>query len=273
MSERTHKIANLVVSVLPVSVLSDNYAWFLYQNDKDCNIRVQPGHQAGHGRAVLVVDPGEAAPIERMLGKDHLQAILITHHHYDHVGGAEVLRQKYNIPVYGPENIRPGPDIVLKGGEILSLAGYHIRVLATPGHAVGHLSYFVEEIPALFSGDALFSGGCGRLFEGTAEEMFESLHHYDGLPDETLLCAGHEYTQANMAFIAALAEAGKIPGSPDDSDFSGVFERRRNIVARLRRDHLPTLPVTLGEERRINPFLLARNVDEFAELRRLKDMF
>lgn len=242
-----------------VPVLRDNYSWLIWREGR-----------------VIIIDPGEAAPIKKILEEspyfEGVEAILITHHHHDHVGGVEELMRTYSTHLYGPENTMPQPEHLFQGGEILSLLLYKIHVFPTPGHAHLHLSYYFEEIPALFSGDVLFSGGCGRLLEGTAEELFHSLRFYDALPQETLLCAGHEYTETNMRFIAYYRE--NLPLLKELLDgkeeiFEGFYEK----VKLLRQKLLPTLPSSLSLERAINPFLLARTPEELAELRHLKDNF
>lgn len=243
------------LSIQAVPVLRDNYSWLIWREGR-----------------VIIIDPGEAAPIKKLLeATPHFQAveaILITHHHHDHVGGVEELMQIYPMRLYGPENIVPKAEFLLHGMEILSLLSYKIHVFPTPGHAIGHLSYYFEEIPALFSGDVLFSGGCGRLLEGTAEELFHSLRLYDALPQETLLCAGHEYTEANLKFIAHYKnELGLLEGQ------EVFFRQYCDYVRSLRQESKATLPSCLAIERVINPFLLAKTIEDFAKLRALKDHF
>lgn len=237
------------ITIEPIKILQDNYAWLLQSE-----------------RATLLFDPGEAGPIENLLQDRSLTAIFITHHHGDHTGGAASLRARYKAPIYGPANILPPPDHSLEGGETLEFGAVTLEVLSSPGHAKGHLTYYIPQIPALVSGDVLFSGGCGRLFEGTASELFQSIRAYDRFPDRTLLCAAHEYTQGNLTFIETL------PASLNHSD-PIAFRKREAEVDKLRQENCPTLPVTLGEERAYNPFILARTVEEFAALRRLKDRF
>ncbi|WP_202405347.1 hydroxyacylglutathione hydrolase [Saccharibacter sp. 17.LH.SD] len=234
-----------MINIQPIPVLKDNYTWFVRSSD---------------GRGILI-DPGEAAPVEAVVNDNPIEAIFLTHHHADHIAGANALRERYGAAVYGPSNAYATLDHILQGGETLTVAGIAIHVLASPGHAVGHLSYVLPEVPALFCGDVLFSGGSGRLLEGTAEELYRSLRAYDSLSDETLVCAGHEYTASNMAFIASLGIETE------------AFRKRRDEVTALRAKGLPTLPVTLGIERKTNPFLQAKDSQEFARLRQLKDHF
>lgn len=232
------------VDIQAIPVLKDNYAWLI---------------RSGAGSAI-VVDPGEADPVTEVLQGQPLEAILLTHYHNDHTAGAEALRERHGAAIYGPDNVRLAQDYTVKGGEKLTVAGIAIDVLATPGHADGHVSYIQPDVPALFSGDVLFSGGCGRLLDGTAEELFASFRLYDSLPDETLVCAGHEYTASNLAFIIAQAPT-----------LSDTFKRRYEEVTALREEGKPTLPVSLKIERETNPFLRASTVAELAQWRRLKD--
>ncbi|QDH16400.1 hydroxyacylglutathione hydrolase [Swingsia samuiensis] len=238
----------MAIDIRPVRVLTDNYAWLLTTDD---GIRA-------------VVDPGDAEPIMEVLGGEKLNLILLTHHHSDHTMGAEKLKERYGAKIFGPEknlDLLPPLDRSLGDGESFLLGKHQVDVLLTPGHAVGHISFVIRDVPALFSGDVLFSAGCGRLLEGSAEELFRSLHRYDDLPDETLVCAGHEYTRSNIKFARSV--------DPDNLD----LKRRSEEVEKLLSERKPTLPVTLGEERRTNPFLRALNVDIFAQLRREKDVF
>ncbi|WP_225198486.1 hydroxyacylglutathione hydrolase [Gluconobacter oxydans] len=236
------------LDIKPIPVLSDNYAWLL---------TAMEGQRA-------VVDPGEAGPIMDEIGEGRLDMILLTHHHADHTAGTDALRERYGAKVYGPRQKRewlPRLDHDVEDGDSFSLGSAQIRVLSTPGHAVGHVSYVVPGVPALFCGDVLFSLGCGRLLEGTAQELFDSLHRYDSLPDRTLVCAGHEYTRSNLAFALHV--------DPDNE----ALKARAAEVEQLLEAGRPTLPVSLGVERKTNPFLLAPDVATFARLRREKDTF
>ena len=236
------------LDIKPIPVLSDNYAWLL---------TTPKGARA-------IVDPGEAGPILDEIGEGRLDMILLTHHHADHTAGTEALRERYGAQVYGPRQNQerlPRLDHAVEDGDVVSLGNTQIQVWSTPGHAVGHVSYVVAEVPALFCGDVLFSLGCGRLLEGTAQELFDSLHRYDSLPDSTLVCAGHEYTRSNLAFALHV--------DPENV----ALKARAGEVERLLEAGRPTLPVTLGVERRTNPFLLAPDVATFARLRREKDTF
>ena len=234
--------------ILPIPVLSDNYAWL---------VTVPDGTRA-------LIDPGESAPVEAVLGAGRLDLILLTHHHGDHTGGVEKLRQRYGAKVFGPAQKRdwlPALDRGLEDNDVFQIGSTDVQALLTPGHAVGHISYVIPEVPALFSGDALFSAGCGRLLEGTAAELFNSLRRYADLPDETLVCAGHEYTRSNIAFALSV--------DPENE----ALRARAAEVERLLEAGRPTLPVTLGVERATNPFLRAKDVETFARLRKAEGVF
>jgi len=219
--------------VTPVPCLSDNYAYLI---------------SADAGTEALVVDPSEDAPVLAALEAAGLSlvGILATHHHWDHVGGIEALRKRFgDIPVVGHVSEReriPALSVALEQGQEHSMAGLSFNVMHVPGHTLGALAYCFEG--AVFTGDTLFAAGCGRLFEGTAEMMYESLNEkIAGLPDGTRIYFGHEYTAANLAFAAHIE-----PGNPD-------VQAKRSRVAELRKAGLPTTPSTLAEERRTNPFM------------------
>lgn len=208
------------------------------------------------GGEALVVDPGDAGPVLQHLETQGLTpvALLLTHHHADHVGGVAALCQRYpGIPVFGPaaESIT-GVSRPLSGGERLSLLGCEWRVLTLPGHTRGHLGYCLEAAPAageaaeplrLFSGDVLFGLGCGRLFEGTPEQMAASLATIAALPDDTLIYCAHEYTALNLPFAELV-----LPDNP-------ALRRRAIAVRQAEANHQTTLPLRLAEEKASNPFL------------------
>lgn len=235
------------------------------------------------GHHALVVDPGDAAPVLQALKAKRLQlsAILVTHHHQDHVGGVDALRDATGAVVYGPagEDI-PEPLIRLSGGDALNVLGVEFRVLDVPGHTAGHIAFFgtpAGESPLLFCGDTLFSGGCGRLFEGTPAQMLSSLDRLAELPGATRVCCAHEYTLSNLRFAQVV--------EPDNADLS----RYKTECEALRARHEPTLPSTIAQERAINPFLRSRQpavaravharspshneVEVFAALREWKNKF
>jgi hydroxyacylglutathione hydrolase len=215
--------------VVPVKAFKDNYIWTL-RNAK---------HAA-------VVDPGEAGPVLDYLAREQLglAAILATHHHKDHVGGIAEILQKHEAPVYGPrdEPIATLTHPVSEGDEVrIPELGATFSVLDIPGHTRAHIAYYGAA--ALFCGDTLFACGCGRVFEGTSEQMYASLEKLRALPDDTKVYCGHEYTLANIGFAQAV--------EPANSALRARLERDRG----LREAGRPTLPSTLGEEKATNPFL------------------
>lgn len=218
-----------------IPAFQDNYIWVLSNDQGHC----------------VIVDPGEAAPVLNAIEENQWQpqAILLTHHHHDHVGGVKELRQRFpDVVVYGPEETQDkGATKCVVEGDTLILLGYEFSVFATPGHTLGHVSYYTT--PYLFCGDTLFSGGCGRLFEGTADQMYQSFQKINALPGETVICCAHEYTLANMKFAQQI-----LPGDVAIEDYL-------NKVKQLRAKNHPTLPVTLENERRINVFLRTEDPD------------
>jgi hydroxyacylglutathione hydrolase len=220
------------MNVLALPAFSDNYIWMLHD-----------------GRRAVVVDPGDAAPVRRALDQLGLSLadILVTHHHADHVGGVDALRPLLTGQVYGPaREAIPAPFIALTEGDALDILGLRVRVLDVPGHTAGHIAYVAEAVgePAmLFCGDTLFSAGCGRLFEGTPAQMQASLAKLAALPGDTRVYCTHEYTLSNLRFAQAV--------EPDNPALDEA--QRRCTELRSRADI--TLPSTLAEELRINPFL------------------
>jgi hydroxyacylglutathione hydrolase len=218
--------------VTPILCLGDNYAYLVQPND---------------GPEALVIDPGEAAPVLRAAKQAgaRIAAVLCTHHHWDHVGGLEEFAARAGpLEVYGHSSDRsrlPGLNRPLEDGSVFEAAGLRVTALHVPGHTRGSLAYRIES--AVFTGDTLFVAGCGRLFEGTAAEMRASLNKLAGLPDETLVYAGHEYTLTNLKFAAQL--------EPDNEHIRAKLQR----VAEQRRRSEPTVPSTLKEEKLTNPFL------------------
>ncbi len=196
----------------------------------------------------MVVDPGDAALVFDALRAKGLQleAILVTHHHHDHTGGVTALRDATGAKVFGPahESI-PEPAVPLNGGDHCEVLGLDFTVIDVPGHTAGHIAFWcaADPAPLLFCGDTLFSGGCGRLFEGTPAQMLHSLKALAELPGDTRVCCGHEYTLSNLAFAQAV--------EPENSDIA----RHRAHCIRLREQSQPTLPSTIALERAINPFL------------------
>ena len=225
-----------MLEIVPVNAFKDNYVWTL--------------RQAGPGaRHAAVVDPGEARPVLEYLAREKLElaAILATHHHADHVGGIAELLQEYEVPVYGPRNepIATLTHPVSEGDAVtIPELGVSFSVLDIPGHTRAHIAYYGAG--ALFCGDTLFACGCGRLFEGTAEQMYASLQKLLSLPNDTKVYCGHEYTLANIGFAKTV--------EPDNA----ALQAREGRDRRLRDAGKPTLPSTLGEEKATNPFLRCR---------------
>ena len=218
-----------MLSLRPLPAFNDNYIWTL----SDAN-----------GKAVLV-DPGEAGPVLRSAADGMIPiAILLTHHHHDHIGGVAELLSRFDIPCYAPadERIVQATHRVSEGDRVrIDALGLELDVLAVPGHTLSHVAFHGGGV--LFCGDTLFSLGCGRLFEGTPGQMLTSLDRLAALPGETLVCCGHEYTQSNGRF-ALVAE-------PENA----TRDARLAEVAALRLRGLPSVPSSLASERACNPFL------------------
>lgn len=223
-----------MLPVKSIPAFNDNYIWLIENSQQGC----------------AVVDPGDAQPVLDYLAKHNLEleAILITHHHNDHIGGvAELVRQNPNVDVLGPLN-EPIPTVTqtLQGGDQFELFGERFLVLDLEGHTAGHIGFVGDG--KLFCGDVLFSGGCGRVFEGTMEQMWQSLDKLAKLPIETEVYCTHEYTLSNLAFALAV--------EPENPHLLAY----RDEVIRLRGLERPTLPTTIELEKRINPFLRLEEV-------------
>ena len=255
----------MITSPTALPALSDNYIWTL---------------TGATGRA-LIVDPGEAAPVEQAIAAGlRPSAILVTHHHHDHIGAVAELAERYGLMVYAPDDERiPYADVRVREGSQVVLDECELRfsVMHVPGHTTSHVAYVGEGF--VFPGDTLFSLGCGRLFEGTPAQMLDSLNRLAALPSETLVCCAHEYTLANAAFAKVV--------DPNNT----ALDARIDEVRAARAAGRPSLPVSIATERATNPFLRCDNaavaehiaaqrgssaadvVETFAELRRWKDGF
>lgn len=268
--------------IIPIPAFNDNYLWLLHD-----------------GQRAAIVDPGDAQPVLHALQENGLQleSILVTHHHADHTGGVDALREATGAKVYGPARERiPEPLTRLHDGDTVRVLGLDFQVLDVPGHTAGHIAYYhgastdvraaaprpgnlsLDHRPLLFCGDTLFSGGCGRLFEGTPAQMLASLDRLAALPGDTRVCCTHEYTLSNLRFALAV--------EPDNAELIAYHAR----CVQQRADGHPTLPTSIAQELRINPFLRTRqatvqaaarhfdptaddDVTQFAAIRQWKNQF
>ena len=234
-----------------IKCLKDNFSYLIIdeQNNSAC-----------------VIDPSEASPIIDHVEKFkiNLKFILNTHHHFDHVGGNKELKKKYNLKVIGFEKDKeriPEIDITLKDKEIWKSNKFETKIYHIPGHTSGHICYHFFNQNILFTGDTLFSLGCGRIFEGTYEQMFSSLQLIKSFPENTKIYCGHEYTLKNAEFCIK-----------HDKDNSALIEKIKSIKKKLD-NGFPTIPTTIKEELDCNIFLRSKDVGSFSKLRDLKDNF
>jgi len=257
-------MANYKIDIIPV--FNDNYV-FIFTCLKT--------------RVTACIDPADSKPVTKLLEQQNLKLdyILNTHHHFDHVGGNKTLKAKFNCKIAGfsgDEKRIPEIDIKLNDQDNIQIGSYEFKILFVPGHTKGHIAYYSKEAKALFVGDTLFSSGCGRLFEGTAEEMYKSLAKIKKLPKDTQIYCAHEYTLANIKFALSL--------EPNNKKLIAKKER----CIELRKKELPTIPTNLQEELETNPFLrtldpeLRKNSGKttdsyheevFARIRKMKDNF
>ena len=238
--------------IFHIPAYTDNYIWVIQS-----------------GSDISVIDPGDASPVLELINNNNLNLvdILLTHHHFDHVGGTLELKKQINGKVYGPAGNIEGIDMHVTENNIVKTLGYEFSVLETPGHTLDHIAYVEKQKNLVFCGDTLFSGGCGRVFEGTFEQMHNSIQKLNQLNPETLIYCAHEYTQSNLKFV--LSEI-------TDEFIEDYFKKISAI--RLKGDI--SIPTTLELERKINPFLLdiipsdiksLSKLEQFTELRTRKD--
>jgi hydroxyacylglutathione hydrolase len=237
--------------VLRVPVLRDNYAWLV--------------HDDASGRTAAL-DPGEAQPLLDAAAARGwtIDAVWLTHWHGDHVDGAAAIKAATGARVVGPEAERakiPALDDGVGEGDVVALGDAEATVWHVPGHTAGHVAFHFADDGVIFTGDTLFALGCGRLFEGTAAEMFANMQRYAALDDATQVCCGHEYTQSNGRFALSI--------DPNNA----ALAARMVEIDRLRAAGEPTVPTTIGAERATNPFLRATDATTFAKLRAQKDNY
>ena len=238
-----------MLSIKPIKALSDNYIWLVTTNEGS-----------------IVIDPGESKQIIDLVKSNEidLEGILITHHHYDHVGGNLELKKRYNSKIVGFKEDKdriPEIDVLVEDNQKWKGENFEAKIYHIPGHTSGHIAFhfFLEKI--IFTGDTLFSLGCGRIFEGTYEQMFNSLKKIKELPKDTQIYCGHEYTLQNSKFCES--------NDPDNSNLKSKIEE---IKEKIKNGH-PTIPSILSDEMECNIFLKAKDVESFSKLRDLKDNF
>jgi hydroxyacylglutathione hydrolase len=240
-----------MLKIFSVPILKDNYV-FLPSNlkTKDC----------------LIVDPGQTEPVKNFILQQHLRprAILLTHHHWDHIGGAQDLKKYFNVKIYAPKKERKTIDFAdeyLEENDLVREAGFQFKVLELPGHTMGHIAYWEEKQQCLFSGDVLFSLGCGRVFDGSIEEHYHSLLKIKELPPETWIYCTHEYTELNLHFC--------LQKFPEDL----ALKQFASHIHALREKQEATLPFKLQQELKLNPFLKVHSEVEFIALREERNHF
>ena len=239
----------MIIEIIPC--LQDNYSYIIIDeiNNEAC-----------------VIDPSEAKPIINFIdnSKVNLKYILNTHHHYDHVGGNIELKKKYNSTVVGFEGDKdriPEIDILVKNNQVWKSNNFEAKIIHIPGHTTGHIGYYFNNEKIIFTGDTLFSLGCGKIFEGTYNQMYESLSKFKNLPLDTKIYCGHEYTLQNSKFC--------IEHDPLNQNLiNKILDIKKKI-----NNGIPTLPTTLEDELKCNIFLRANGVKNFSKLRDLKDNF
>ena len=222
---------NQLIHIHPIPIFKDNYIWLIINPIK---------------KKVIAIDPGDSEPLQAYLQSNQLdlEAILITHHHWDHTQGIGVLKQKYNAVVYGPKNKQiDGLTHMVEEGDIIHIPSFEtsFTILNIPGHTLDHIAFILPGL--LFCGDTLFSAGCGRLFEGTPQQMYHSLQKLASLPDETKVFCTHEYTLQNLKFAQIVEPNNKR------------IQNKLSHVMALRQGNNSTLPSVIKEEKEVNPFL------------------
>ena len=224
-----------MLSVEPIKAYTDNYIWLVSTNEGS-----------------IVVDPGESEEILNLIdsNKIDLKGVLITHHHYDHTNGLLDLTNKMNLEVYGPKKIE-GINNIVKESDKFSLIGIDFEVIEIPGHTLDHLAFYSSnnKDPILFCGDTLFAGGCGRVFEGTFEQMFKSLKKISNYPKETKIFCGHEYTLSNLKFALEVDE--------DNKELADEYINVKKLIS----SDIPSLPTNLNKELKVNPFLRCNEIN------------
>ena len=224
-----------MLSVEPIKAYTDNYIWLVSTNEGS-----------------IVVDPGESKEILNLIdsNKIDLKGVLITHHHYDHTNGLLDLTKKMNLEVYGPKKIE-GINNIVKESDKFSLIGIDFEVIEIPGHTLDHLAFYSSnnKDPILFCGDTLFAGGCGRVFEGTFEQMFKSLKKISNYPKETKIFCGHEYTLSNLKFALEVDE--------DNKQLADEYINVKKLIS----SDIPSLPTNLNKELKLNPFLRCNEIN------------
>lgn len=235
-----------MLQIIPIPVLSDNYIWTI-RKEKD----------------VIIIDPSEHQPALDFIAKNalNLTAILLTHNHSDHTDGVAGISEQYlNIPIYGPQEVAEFANVIVSPEQHIELFGYDVRIIESAGHTAGHISYLFG-YDYLFCGDALFSGGCGRVFTGDYQAQFNALQRFKALPDSVKAYPAHEYTKSNLKFAETVLPT------------SCALQEYQEQVEILRSKNQPTLPTTIGLEMQVNPFMQAVDLAEFIALRKQKDHF
>ncbi len=254
-----------MLSIKPIKALSDNYIWLVTTNEGS-----------------IVIDPGEPKQIIDLVKSNEidLEGILITHHHYDHTNGIEEILKYKKVEVYGPKNNLNSITKRVKQNDVFNLIGLKFEVIETPGHTLDHIAFYClkDEKSILFCGDTLFSGGCGRVFEGTYSQMYESLKKLSKLPEDTQIFCGHEYTSSNLQFACAVEPNNQF-----------IREYNQEIIEKTKNGE-PSLPSSLKIEHMINPFIrcneenlidninkkfgeVSSEIEIFSTLRKWKDDF